>query len=320
MTEYEIFLKAVEISDPVEREKYIEEACSGDAELKAQVTTLLTAHQEASQFLQTPAMSELRGHVKDLQGIHRESDNEDGHSVASDETTIQQEGEGDDDSEAGMDDGDAIVEEEFRRHLLPATRSGWLGRLGHYEIEEILGHGAFGIVAKAFDEKLHRVVAIKMLRPEFATTSPPRKRFLREARSAAAVLHENIVAIYAVEEEPIPYLVTEYVPGQTLHTRLNSKGPLEATEVLQIAVQIASGLAAAHKAGLIHRDIKPANVLLMCDPVDRAKISDFGLARAVDDASLTRSGVIAGTPLYMAPEQARAEPLDHRATCSAWAV
>ena len=152
-----------------------------------------------------------------------------------------------------------------------------------------------------------------MLRPELASTSPPRKRFIREARTAAAVTHENIVGIYAVEEDPVPYLVMEFVPGQTLQARLNQKGPLEISELLTIALQVARGLAAAHKAKLIHRDIKPANILLTCDPVYRTKISDFGLARAVDDASLTSSGVIAGTPLYMAPEQARGETLDNRA-------
>lgn len=208
---------------------------------------------------------------------------------------------------------DASGEAEFRKFLKPSKRTGWLGRLGHYEIETILGRGAFGIVAKALDEKLHRVVAIKLMSPNLAATSPPRQRFLREARSAAAVSHENIVAIYAVEEEPIPYLVMEYVPGQTLQQRMDAIGPLEAKDVLRIGQQVSAGMAAAHSAKLIHRDIKPSNILLTGGPVERAKISDFGMARAVDDASLTQSGVIGGTPLYMAPEQARGEVLDHRA-------
>ncbi|MCA9125407.1 MAG: serine/threonine protein kinase, partial [Planctomycetales bacterium] len=129
----------------------------------------------------------------------------------------------------------------------------------------------------------------------------------------AAVMHENIVAIHAVEEEPIPYLVMEYIPGQTLQQRMDSNGPLEIAEVLRIGQQMAAGLAAAHAANLIHRDIKPSNILLSEGPNSRAKISDFGLARAVDDASMTKSGMIAGTPMYMAPEQARGETLDHRA-------
>ena len=195
--------------------------------------------------------------------------------------------------------------------LQPSTKPGSLGRLGHYEVLEVLGQGGFGIVLKAFDEKLHRVVAIKVMAPHLAATSPARKRFLREARAAAAVRHENVVAIHAVEEQPIPYLVMEYIAGQTLQQKLDRNGPLDVTEVLRIGQQIASGLAAAHAQGLIHRDIKPANILLENGVEQRVKITDFGLARAADDASLTQSGVIAGTPLYMAPEQAQGEAIDH---------
>ncbi|MCA9056075.1 MAG: serine/threonine protein kinase, partial [Planctomycetaceae bacterium] len=164
----------------------------------------------------------------------------------------------------------------------------------------------------AFDEKLHRVVAIKVLAPEMAATSPARKRFLREARSSAAVRHENVVAIYAVEDEPIPYLVMEYVPGQTLQQRLQEHGPLQLSDVLRLGRQIADGLAAAHAEGLIHRDIKPGNILLDTSIHDRVKITDFGLARTADDASMTQSGTIAGTPMYMAPEQALGHKLDQR--------
>ena len=105
----------------------------------------------------------------------------------------------------------------------------------------------------------------------------------------------------------------EYIPGQTLQQQLDQTGPLDVTDVLRIGGQIARGLAAAHEQGLIHRDIKPGNILLESGVEQKVKITDFGLARAADDASLTQSGVIAGTPLYMAPEQANGEPLDHRA-------
>ena len=289
MTERTIFLAAIEISDPAERAVFVEQACDGDANLRAQVEQLLSHHEESSQFLETPA----------------------GSSSSAVEMTIVSHG-GDDDE----DDQNAAAlsgEAELRKYLQPATRPGWLGRLAHYEIEQILGRGAFGIVAKAFDEKLHRVVAIKLMNPKLASTSPPRKRFLREARTAAAVRNEYIVGIHAVEEEPLPYLVMEYVPGMTLQQRLDQNGPLELSEILRIGQQVAAGLAAAHAANLIHRDIKPSNILLEGGVDNRAKISDFGLARAVDDASLTSSGLIAGTPMYMAPEQARGEVLDHRA-------
>ncbi len=196
--------------------------------------------------------------------------------------------------------------------LEPSPRAGALGRIGHYDVLEILGRGGFGIVLKAFDESLQRIVALKILAPELAATSPARKRFLREARAAAAVRHENVVQIYSVYEQPLPYLVMEFIPGENLQQRLDRTGPVDSNEMCDIGRQIASGLAAAHAQGLIHRDIKPANVLLDSSLGQRVKITDFGLARAVDDASLTHSGIVAGTPLYMAPEQARGEVLDPR--------
>ena len=122
-----------------------------------------------------------------------------------------------------------------------------------------------------------------------------------------------MVAIHDVDEvDGLPYLVMEYVPGMSLQQHLEDGGPLELEEIVRIGMQTAAGLAAAHEQGLIHRDVKPANILL-ADGVGRVKLSDFGLARAADDAGLTQSGVIAGTPLYMAPEQAHGDPLDYRA-------
>ena len=197
--------------------------------------------------------------------------------------------------------------------LQPSTRPDSLGRLGHYEVLQVLGKGGFGIVFRAFDETLQRVVAIKVLAPQMAATSPARKRFLREARSSAKVRHENIVQVYAVEEQPLPYLVMEFIPGETLQQRLDRTGPLETAEVLQMGRQIALGLAAAHGTGLIHRDIKPGNILIEAGPHPHVKITDFGLARAADDASMTQSGIVAGTPMFMAPEQARGDDVDHRA-------
>jgi formylglycine-generating enzyme required for sulfatase activity len=196
--------------------------------------------------------------------------------------------------------------------LAPATRPEALGRLGHYEVLEVLGQGGFGIVFRAHDDVLQRVVAIKVLAPALAATSAARKRFLREARAAALVRHGNVVQTYAVEEQPLPYLVMEFIAGETLQQRLDRTGPFDAAEVAAIGRQIAEGLAAAHAAGLIHRDVKPGNVLIESGPGLCVKLTDFGLARAADDASLTQSGVVAGTPMYMSPEQARGEALDPR--------
>src|SRR5262249_10977198 len=125
--------------------------------------------------------------------------------------------------------------------------------------------------------------------------------------------HENVVQVHAIEPEPIPYLVMEFIPGETLENLLNRTGPVDAADVVRIGVQLARGLAAAHATGLVHRDIKPANILMEDGPEQRGKITDFGLVRTADDASLTQSGMIAGTPMFMAPEQAHGQPIDHRA-------
>jgi serine/threonine-protein kinase len=189
---------------------------------------------------------------------------------------------------------------------------GSLGRLGPYEVTEVLGRGGFGVVLKAHDSALNRPVAIKVLAAQLATSAAARSRFAREAKAAAAVVHDNVVAVHAVDSwNGLPYLVMSYVPGQSLQQRVDRDGPLEVKEILRIGMQTALGLAAAHAQGLVHRDVKPSNILLE-HGIERVKLSDFGLARAVDDASLTQSGVVSGTPQYMSPEQARGEAADHR--------
>jgi WD40 repeat protein len=189
----------------------------------------------------------------------------------------------------------------------------WAGGLGHYKVLGVLGRGGMGVVLKGFDRALHRVVAIKVMAPQLASSAGARKRFVREARAAAAVRNEHVVNIHAVEDvNRLPYLVMEYVAGKSLQQRIDRDGPLALEETLRIGAQVARGLAAAHAEGLIHRDIKPANILLE-NGVERVKITDFGLARAADEGGASQNGVVAGTPQYMAPEQARGEPLDHRA-------
>jgi serine/threonine protein kinase len=205
-----------------------------------------------------------------------------------------------------------IGPDDWLDFLEPPRKPGSLGRMAHYELLEVLKRSTYGTVVRAFDEKLRRPVAIKVISPHLTETSAPRQRFLREARSAAAVRHENIIAIHAVEDQPVPYLVMEYIAGQSLQQTLEATGPFAVREVVRIGLQIARGLAEAHAAGLIHRDIKPSNILLE-DGCDRVKIADFGLARAVDDDAISPAGIVAGTPMYMAPEQATGEPIDQRA-------
>lgn len=196
--------------------------------------------------------------------------------------------------------------------LAPTDDPEMLGRLGGYEVSGVVGTGGMGVVLKAFDRSLDRTVAIKVLAPHLASRGAARMRFAREAKAAAAVLHPNVMAIHSVSNDgSLPYLVMPYVRGESLQRRLDREGPLPVNEVLRIGSQVAAGLAAAHSQGLVHRDIKPANILLE-DGVERVAITDFGLARAVDDATMTRTGVIAGTPQFMSPEQARGESVDQR--------
>ncbi len=295
MNQRDIFTVAVQITDPTERAAYLEQACGGDANLRRRVEALLRTHDSAGDFLARPAIEQLAG---DLSA-----------PAAREEAVSQSQTPAGSEKEAESHEAE---EDELLAFLQPSHKPGSLGRLGHYEVLEVLGRGGFATVVRAFDEVLQRVVAIKILSPQMAVTSPARKRFLREARAAAAVRDDHVVQIHAVEEQPRPYLVMEYIPGQTLQQKLDATGPLETSEMVRLAVQIARGLAAAHARGLIHRDIKPSNILLEQGAETKAKLTDFGLARAVDDASLTQSGVIAGTPLYMAPEQARGDPIDHR--------
>ena len=196
--------------------------------------------------------------------------------------------------------------------LQPPSHPEMLGRLGRYEIERLVGSGGMGVVFKAYDSELHRSVAIKMLAPHLSGSRSARERFAREARAAAAIVNDHVVPIHNVEtEHATPYLVMQYIAGDSLQARLDRDGSLDVCEILRIGMQVAIGLAAAHAQGLIHRDVKPSNIMLD-ENVARALLTDFGLARTQDEACLTRSGFHPGTPHYMSPEQVRGEELDGR--------
>lgn len=301
MTEESIFAEALQQPTPARRQAFLEEACAGDLALRQRVEALLRSHAAADNFLNEPALEQL--------GVERPGalPDEMAHAVTDRCPPLGA-------TEAARKpkpSGKLPLEEAFLKLLQPPRRPDGLGRLAHYEVLEVLGKGGFGTVLKAFDDRLHRVVALKLLSPELAANATARERFAREARAAAAVRHENVISIHAVEDTPAPYLVMEYIDGPNLQQKVDQLGPLPVKEILRIGVQIAEGLAAAHKMGLIHRDIKPSNILLE-NSVERVKISDFSLARAVDDASLTQSGLIVGTPQFMSPEQAEGEHLDQR--------
>ncbi len=201
--------------------------------------------------------------------------------------------------------------EGIRNLLRPAEQADELGRLANYRVLGHLGTGGMGVVFEVEDEKLKRPVALKVLRPSLGAGA--RDRFLQEARAAAAIDHENVVTIYEVgEDEGLAYLAMQRLDGETLESLLKREGKLPADQCLRIGRQIALGLRASHAESLIHRDIKPANIWLETAH-ERVKLLDFGLARVLDDEpQLTESGMIAGTPAYMSPEQARGERVDAR--------
>lgn len=192
-----------------------------------------------------------------------------------------------------------------------------LGRLGSYKIMKLLGAGGMGLVFEAEDTLLRRQVALKVMKPEIAIKADHRQRFLQEARSGAAIPHDNIATVFQVGiENNVPYLAMQFLQGESLGSRLHRDGKIPIDESLRIIREVASGIAAAHESNLIHRDIKPDNIWLESDgqgrPWKRVKLLDFGLATSVTEEGSNESGMIMGTPHYMAPEQARGLPLDHR--------
>ncbi len=205
------------------------------------------------------------------------------------------------------------TEDELRSVLRPAEREGDLGRIGDYRVLEVLGAGAMGIVFRAEDAALARPVAVKVMRPQLAASREACLRFRREACAVAAFEHNHVVTIYHVgEDQGTPYFAMQLLEGESLRSRLMRLGRLPVSEVLRVGREIALGLEAAHRRGLLHRDIKPDNVWLEAE-AGQVKIVDFGLARAADGTpSITHAGAIMGTPQYMAPEQIRGDAIDER--------
>src|SRR5262245_44075075 len=288
MDEESIFAAALEKQSPGERAAFLDHACRGNAPLRAGVDELLKAYRDASGFLESPA-AEFPGTVCLNQF---------------DDETVQ--------------GGQQPIRLDF---LAPCDIPGRVGKLGPYEVLEVVGRGGMGLVLLDYDAKLNREVAIKVIAPELAADPTWARRLLREAQAAAAMRHENVVTIHAVDDsQQLPFLVMEYVRGSSLEAKINQEGALQLEDILRTGAQVASGLEAAHKQGLIHRDVKPANILLEGGAA-KVKITDFGLARAASELSATQTGHVAGTPLYMSPEQAQGASIDPRSDlCSLGSV
>ena len=210
---------------------------------------------------------------------------------------------------------DQLTEQEsqqLKQLLAPPSHPELMGRINRYELEQLVGRGGMGLVFRAYDTELNRTVAVKILALHLISIGSARERFIREARAVASLSHPHIVPMYdVVTDGEVPALVMQFIAGETLQHRVSRRGALPIEDVLQIGIQLADALSLAHSHGLVHRDIKPGNVLLEADG-SRALLSDFGLVRALDDATLTHSGLLAGTPDYMSPEQARGHSVDAR--------
>src|SRR5256885_769952 len=198
--------------------------------------------------------------------------------------------------------------------------------IAHYRIVESIGAGGMGAVYKAYDNKLHRIIALKLLPPEYVSQEDRRRRFFQEARAASALNHPHILTIYEVgEDDGRPYIAMEYVEGEAWRQNIKNKG-FQLREALDTGIQIPAGLARAHELGIIHRDLKPENLMLSRDGY--AKILDFGLAKLVAEREralvadseqktlirgiVTESGTLMGTVNYMAPEQLLGQRVDRR--------
>src|ERR1019366_1106593 len=282
---------------PAERDAFLKRECAGDAALEREVRSLIASDQQVGSFLDGPAVAAMPPERwREIESLYHAA-RERGRAVLA-ET----------DPELRREVEELLLarEESTVTHLAGQT-------ISHYRILEMLGAGGMGVVYKAFDTKLDRQVALKFLPPHLRHNQELKRRLSEEARAASTLDHSNIVVIYDIDETPDGdlFIAMAFHEGETLRDRIERDKPkgMPVAAALQIARQIAAGLAKAHERGIFHRDIKPSNVIVAKDGV--ARIIDFGLAKS-SAATATLDGSTKGTPLYMSPEQASGTALDCR--------
>jgi|GEM_PF-581246 len=318
MGERDLFLTALDLSDPAERAEYLNQVCAGDAALRSRLDTLLAAHAGAGEFLNRPAVERHADMLTDLPDVVLSDSSSQGgmiieppsDSVSTGAVTISSPETAGDQTQASpylRHSHTAPAASELVKGTEASSAEQWpAGKMfGRYRIERLLGRGGMGLVYLAEDTRLGRHIALKIPRFDISSEMHLVKRFQREARAMASLRHRNLCAVYDVgEEEGVQYLTMEYIEGQPLSRVLASGQQFAATQIAELIRRIALAMQKAHDAGVVHRDLKPANIMI--DAEGEPVIMDFGLARWLHeaDASVTQSGVIIGTPLYMAPEQA----------------
>ncbi len=292
MGERAIFVEAMEKDDPAERAAFLEEACAGDPDLRRRIEALLRSHATAGDFLDMPAAEQLAA------GSGMQVDR--GRSGAGLASPPER-----------FEDG---VPLDF---LAPSRRPGSLGRLGHYEVLQVIGQGGMGTVYEAAQDNPRRTVALKVVRPGFASPAIV-KRFTHEAQILARLHHPGIAQVYeaGLADDGQPYFAMEFIHGLPLDEYARRRD-LDLTSRVGLLARVCDAVQHAHDQGVIHRDLKPANILV--DETGQSKVLDFGVARAtgadlLTRAGLTQAGQLIGTPNYMSPEQVTADPdaIDHR--------
>lgn len=283
-TDLEVIEQLLDLS-PDERRSKLKQVCGADSAWQSRLISLLERYERADELLRIPVLrciegTEFASHLESIAEVDR------------------------------------FLSRIHDARCQACRESRCLGCIATYHVHSVLGKGASGVVLKAVDPELNCEIAIKLLRPHLAESQPIRERFLREARAMARLNHEHIVRVWRYSEihtpsMTIPWFAMDLIHGETLEELINRAGPLKTDTVARIAVQLCSALREAHANQLIHRDIKPANILFKSPVPDgspQVLITDFGISQAVEAPSLTETGAILGTPMYMSPEQANFEP------------